>query len=123
MPYGNVWRFHRKLAHKVLNPEAVKQYHIVQENLVVLMCHAFLKYPEDFMAQVRLYVFILHIVSLSVTLITILGICRAAGRIVMAVTYGLPVQGADDRVSNMITLFSRYLSVYSISGKPKKLWR
>ncbi|KAF8457886.1 cytochrome P450 [Gautieria morchelliformis] len=39
------------------------------------MCHSFLKNPQDFIAHVRL----------------------TAGRIIMAVTYGLPVQAPDDK--------------------------
>ncbi|KAJ7127124.1 cytochrome P450 [Mycena epipterygia] len=74
LPYGNEWRAHRKLAHVALSQGAVKQYHVVQEDLAALLNKAILDKPEDFFSHVRL----------------------AAQRIVLTVTYGLSVEAADN---------------------------
>ncbi|KAF5370376.1 hypothetical protein D9758_006898 [Tetrapyrgos nigripes] len=74
LPYGTEWRAHRKLAHVALNQNAVKVYHSAQEDLAVLLSKALVDKPENFFSHVRL----------------------AAQRIVMTVTYGLPVETADN---------------------------
>ncbi|KAL0959324.1 hypothetical protein HGRIS_014585 [Hohenbuehelia grisea] len=73
LPYGTEWREQRKLAHMALNPTAVKKYHVVQEDLAALLCADILKTPDDFFSLVRL----------------------TAGRIILAVTYGLSPKTAD----------------------------
>ncbi|THH16796.1 hypothetical protein EW146_g3913 [Bondarzewia mesenterica] len=75
LPYGKEWREHRKLAHRALSAGAVKKYHIVQEDLAALLNKDFLEKPDEFFAHVRL----------------------TAGRIIMSITYGLPVSTADDK--------------------------
>ncbi|KAI0928027.1 hypothetical protein AcW2_004170 [Taiwanofungus camphoratus] len=73
LPYGDEWRAQRKLAHVVLNPAAVKTYHVVQEDVAALLSKQLLDTPAEFFHHVRL----------------------AAGRIVLSVTYGLSVDAAD----------------------------
>ncbi|OJA16744.1 hypothetical protein AZE42_09320 [Rhizopogon vesiculosus] len=72
--YGPTWREHRKLARVALSPDAVKKYHKVQEDIVAMYVDTLLEHPVDFGSQLRL----------------------TAGRIIMSVSYGLPVQTPDD---------------------------
>lgn len=72
--YGEDWRIHRKLQHSALGPAAVKQYQSVQEDLIALMAKQFLDEPDSFIDHVRL----------------------CAARIVLATTYGLSPNKADD---------------------------
>ncbi|KAJ7146035.1 cytochrome P450 [Mycena epipterygia] len=74
LPYGNEWRTQRKLAHLALSPTAVKKYHIVQEDLAVLLCTNLLSTPKEFFNHVRLI----------------------SSRIILSITYGLSVDAADD---------------------------
>ncbi|KAH7907412.1 cytochrome P450, partial [Hygrophoropsis aurantiaca] len=74
LQYGAAWRAQRKLAHIALSPEAVKKYHTVQENIAAMYVNSLIEKPEDFASQLRL----------------------TGGRVVMSVTYGLPVQTPDD---------------------------
>ncbi|KAJ7618383.1 cytochrome P450 [Roridomyces roridus] len=64
----------RKLAHTALGPNAVKRYHTIQEDLAVLLCKSMLEKPLDFFGHVRLI----------------------SSRIVLAITYGLSVDQADN---------------------------
>ncbi|KJA28899.1 hypothetical protein HYPSUDRAFT_33334 [Hypholoma sublateritium FD-334 SS-4] len=71
--YGAQWRAHRKFAHQVLSPTSVKQYHVLQEDLAVLLCSDILNQPEELFSSSRLF----------------------ASRVVITVTYGLNVRTAD----------------------------
>ncbi|KAG5729746.1 O-methylsterigmatocystin oxidoreductase [Termitomyces sp. T112] len=73
LPYGKKWRELRKMAHAALSLSATKKYHTTQEDLSALLNLALLNDPADFFSHVRL----------------------AAGRIVLAVTYGLSAEIAD----------------------------
>ncbi|KAL5536470.1 hypothetical protein ACEPAF_292 [Sanghuangporus sanghuang] len=75
LPYGEEWRSHRKLAHIALSPSSVKVYHRIQENLAIMLCNDLLRTPNDFFSLVRL----------------------TAGRIIVSVTYGLPVGSSEDK--------------------------
>ncbi|KAF8643331.1 hypothetical protein AX16_009060 [Volvariella volvacea WC 439] len=74
LQWGPTLKQHRKLTHITLSPEAVKKYHIVQEDIVTMYLKSLIDTPSDFVSQLRL----------------------TAGRIIMSVTYGLPVQTPDD---------------------------
>jgi len=89
LQYGPTWRQHRKLTHLTLNQEAVKEYHDVQEDIIALFLNSLVERPQDFISHLRL----------------------TAGRIIMSVTYGLPVETSDDlyitdaeRTMEMITM-------------------
>ncbi|KAI0635409.1 cytochrome P450 [Trametes polyzona] len=73
MSYTDEWKAHRRLAHVALSPNAVKRYHVVQEDLAALLSQAFVDNPEDFFSQVRL----------------------TAARLILSLTYGLSVETAD----------------------------
>ncbi|EMD35959.1 hypothetical protein CERSUDRAFT_115906 [Gelatoporia subvermispora B] len=68
LPYGEEWRAHRKLAHMALSSTAIKQYHSMQEDIAATLAKDLLDSPEDFFASVRMN----------------------AGRVVIAITYGIP---------------------------------
>ncbi|KAG1849428.1 cytochrome P450 [Suillus subalutaceus] len=74
LQYGTTWRAHRKLSRMALSPDAVKKYHRVQEDIIAMYVDSLLEHPMDFASQLRL----------------------TAGRIIMTVSYGLPVQTPDD---------------------------
>ncbi|KAF9058453.1 cytochrome P450 [Rhodocollybia butyracea] len=73
LPYNYQWRLQRKLAKKALSSLEVKKYHTTQTQLAALMCHSFITDPLHFRDHVRL----------------------AAGRIIMSITYGIPVSDAQ----------------------------
>ncbi|KAL5529811.1 hypothetical protein ACEPAG_5798 [Sanghuangporus baumii] len=75
LPCGEEWRSHRKLAHIALSPSSVKAYHQTQENLAIILCNDLLRTPNEFFSLVRL----------------------AAGRIIVSITYGLPVGSTEDK--------------------------
>ncbi|EIM81797.1 cytochrome P450 [Stereum hirsutum FP-91666 SS1] len=74
LPYGREWREQRRLAHVGLNATVVKKYHTTQEDLASIMLLDMLNTPEKFFDHVRLY----------------------AERIILSVTYGLPIDVADN---------------------------
>ncbi|KAF5388377.1 hypothetical protein D9615_000792 [Tricholomella constricta] len=78
-PYGDGWREQRKVAHTALSLTAVKQYHKLQEDLAMSLCESIIQNPADFFSQVRL----------------------TAGRIIIAVTYGINVTSAEDKYITM----------------------
>jgi cytochrome P450 len=67
--YCAAWKDQRKLCHLALNPGAIKGYSNLQAEAVVLFLDSLVENPSDFMSQLRL----------------------AAGRIVLSMTYGVPV--------------------------------
>lgn len=73
-PYGSVWKLHRRLAHSALSPEAVKRYHLLQEDAAAILNRSLCETRASVCDKIRL----------------------AAGRIILSVTYGLPVQSYDD---------------------------
>ncbi|KAF9556698.1 cytochrome P450 [Agrocybe pediades] len=73
LPYGPEFRKQRKLCHHGLNPAAVKKYHTVQITAVSSYVAGILANPETFISELRL----------------------TAGRIVLSVTYGFPVDMDD----------------------------
>ncbi|KAG9311158.1 cytochrome P450 [Chiua virens] len=75
MRYGEEWRRHRKLTHMALNSEAVKKYDSIGD-IAAKYVASLLDNPDDFERDLR------------VTL----------GRVIMAVTYGIPVDTPDDLV-------------------------
>ncbi|KAI6045314.1 cytochrome P450 [Pisolithus marmoratus] len=74
LQYGDPsWRKQRKIAHLALSPEAVRTYDLVGDN-VAKYVDSLLDKPDEFAPQLRL----------------------ATGRIILSVTYGLPVDTPDD---------------------------
>ncbi|EMD36320.1 hypothetical protein CERSUDRAFT_52252 [Gelatoporia subvermispora B] len=67
LPYGPEWRAHRKLARMALGPTQLKEYAILQEDIAASLAEALLDTPHDFFSLVRI----------------------GAGRMVIAVTYGI----------------------------------
>ncbi|TFK80436.1 cytochrome P450 [Polyporus arcularius HHB13444] len=74
LPYGEEWRVQRKLVHGSLGPSSVKQYHKIQEDLAGLLAKQLLDDPVGFFDHVRL----------------------TASRLILAITYGLDVESADN---------------------------
>lgn len=73
--YGDPsWRRQRKAAHLALSPEAVRNYSDLISDNVAKYVDSLLDKPDDFAPQLHL----------------------ATGRIIMSVTYGLPVDTPDD---------------------------
>ncbi|KAF4621149.1 hypothetical protein D9613_000281 [Agrocybe pediades] len=73
LPYGPEFRKQRKLCHHGLSPAAVKKYHTIQSTAVSSYVAGILANPETFISELRL----------------------TAGRIVLSVTYGFPVEMDD----------------------------
>ncbi|TDL19969.1 cytochrome P450 [Rickenella mellea] len=71
---GPMWQRQRKIAHSHLSPDAVKKYYSVQEDIISLYLNSLIENPENFDSELRL----------------------TAGRVIMSVTYGLPVHTSDD---------------------------
>lgn len=71
------FRQHRKLTHTALGNGPIKRYHGIQERTALQLVSALLQQPADFQDLFRL----------------------SAGRIIMAVTYGIEVDSPDNAVS------------------------
>ncbi|KAF8958419.1 cytochrome P450 [Flammula alnicola] len=78
-PYGEEWREQRKIAHVALSHGAVKKYCKLQEHLALSLCDDIIEKPLDFASSVRL----------------------TAGRIIVAVTYGINVESAQSEFITM----------------------
>ncbi|OCH86637.1 cytochrome P450 [Obba rivulosa] len=78
LPYGAEWRAHRKLAHVALNPTQVKEYQVLQEDIAAWLAKGLLETPEDFVDVVRI----------------------SAGRLIIAVTYGIPASPTQTEASS-----------------------
>ncbi|PBK63903.1 cytochrome P450 [Armillaria solidipes] len=74
LPYGPIFKQHRKLCHMSLSSESVKQYHNIQEDATAMYLSSILDTPSSFVKQLRL----------------------TAGRIIMSVTYGISLQTPED---------------------------
>ncbi|KAG2141130.1 cytochrome P450 [Suillus bovinus] len=68
--YCAAWKHQRKFAHLALSAGAIKEYSKLQSEAVVLFLDSLVETPSDFISQLRL----------------------AAGRIVLSMTYGVPVK-------------------------------
>lgn len=95
MPYGPEWRACRKLAHAALSPSAASKYTTVQEDVAAMLALEILSAPERFFDYVRMCVCFYS--AKFFQLIRFI-LYRAAGRIVLTVTYGLSIQTADSEV-------------------------
>ncbi|KAG2125496.1 cytochrome P450 [Suillus clintonianus] len=71
--YCTAWKDQRKLAHLALNAGAVQGYNNLQAEAVVLFLDSLVDSPSDFISQLRL----------------------ATGRIVLSMTYGVPVKSPE----------------------------
>ncbi|TDL26384.1 cytochrome P450 [Rickenella mellea] len=71
---GSAWQKQRKVAHSHLGPAAIKKYYRVQEDIIALYINSVIEKPETFDTELRL----------------------TAGRVIMSITYGLPVHTSDD---------------------------
>ncbi|OCH91968.1 cytochrome P450 [Obba rivulosa] len=92
--YGEEWRAQRKLAHVALGLAAVKDYVIMQEDIAAGLARDLLKTREDFHALIRL----------------------AAGRTVLAVTYGIWPDTAEDEFIILAEEVNRVCQKAAIPG-------
>ncbi|EMD36023.1 hypothetical protein CERSUDRAFT_138759 [Gelatoporia subvermispora B] len=95
LPYADEWRAHRKLAHAALNPAQVKQYHTMQEDLATSLAQCLIESPEDFFEHVRMI----------------------SGRIIIAVTYGIPASQAQTECTLIGERFLEIAGKAAIPGK------
>ncbi|EMD35960.1 hypothetical protein CERSUDRAFT_115908 [Gelatoporia subvermispora B] len=93
LPYGEEWRAQRKLAHMALSSTAIKQYCSMQEDIAAILAKDLLDSPDDFFASVRM----------------------SAGRVVIAVTYGIP---SGEIQTECINLGERALEIGSKAVAP-----
>lgn len=95
MPYGEEWRDSRKLINMALSQSAIKKYHAVQEDIAALLNKDLLEKPNDFISHLRLYgSCVLYLVFILAKKL----FNRAAGRVVLSVTYGLFAENSQDQV-------------------------
>ncbi|KAJ7056385.1 cytochrome P450 [Mycena amicta] len=74
IPFGNLWKLHRKLARVALSPEALRGYDSTLMDISATLKHSLAESPADFNNSVRL----------------------AAGRVIMSTMYGISVDSAED---------------------------
>ncbi|KAL3447832.1 cytochrome P450 [Aspergillus insuetus] len=55
LPYGDVWRHHRRLTHNVVGSQAVRAYRPVQDNEIKIMLQDLLQRPEHFVKAIERY--------------------------------------------------------------------
>ncbi|KAF7432586.1 hypothetical protein PC9H_004528 [Pleurotus ostreatus] len=94
LPCDDVWKLHRKLARTALSPDAIKKYHIVQEDIAALLNKSLCDDPDDFRQTFRL----------------------AAGRIILSVTYGIHAQSYDDDYIRMAEQALEFITKSMIPG-------
>ncbi|KAJ3807552.1 cytochrome P450 [Lentinula aff. lateritia] len=93
LQHNDTWRLQRKLAKTALNNDAVKEYEDTQTEVAALMCLSLLTDPKHFREHIRL----------------------AAGRIIISITYGLPVSDAQHR---LITEMDKIVPMLSDATMP-----
>ncbi|KAJ3927488.1 MAG: cytochrome P450 [Lentinula lateritia] len=93
LQHNDTWRLQRKLAKTALNNDAVKEYEDTQAEVAALMCLSLLTDPTHFREHIRL----------------------AAGRIIISITYGLPVSDAQHR---LITEMDKVVPMLSDATMP-----
>ena len=55
MPYGEEWRYHRKICHQIVHKAVVKDYHSIMLQKVHIMLDGLLKSPEEFERHYKMY--------------------------------------------------------------------
>ncbi|OCH86922.1 cytochrome P450 [Obba rivulosa] len=93
LPYAEEWRAHRKLLRMVLSSAQVKQYHGMQEDVAASLCKGLLEKPNDFFPLLRM----------------------SAGRIIIAITYGIP---ASDAQTEYIMNGERSAGIFAKAAAP-----
>ncbi|KAJ4480284.1 cytochrome P450 [Lentinula aciculospora] len=93
LQYNDTWRLQRKLSKTALSSDAVKDYQDIQARVAAQMCISFLTDPTHFRDHIRL----------------------AAGRIIVSITYGLPVADAQDE---LITEIEKIVAMLSQAAMP-----
>jgi hypothetical protein len=56
MPYGNLWRTHRRLIHRFFNPSVADQFDDKIYKAVIAFLHLLSESPECFLKHAHLYV-------------------------------------------------------------------
>lgn len=110
----------RKLAHGALSPSAVRQYHVMQEDLAAVFAKDMLDDPENYRQSLRLYV---KLASLPVPEFD--WFFRTSSRFILSVTYGLSLKVADEEVHPTACLYRTFvltLRWFSTLIKQRKRW-
>ncbi|KAJ5094793.1 hypothetical protein N7456_010654 [Penicillium angulare] len=55
LPYGDMWRHHRRLMHNVVGSQAVRSHRPIQDNEIKILVGDLLKRPEDFVMAIERY--------------------------------------------------------------------
>ncbi|KAF9006294.1 cytochrome P450 [Hymenopellis radicata] len=89
LPYGPTFKEQRKLCHIALNPNATRKHDRRQEDAVAMFLKSLIDAPDNFMKELKL----------------------TGSRIIMTVTYGIPLQAPDDvyitRAEEVVALVSK----------------
>ncbi|KAF4601638.1 hypothetical protein EYR40_004837 [Pleurotus pulmonarius] len=94
LPCDDVWKLHRKLARTALNPDAIKKYHVVQEDIAALLNKSLCDDPNDFRESFRL----------------------SAGRIILSVAYGIHAESYDDDYISMAEEAMEFITKSMVPG-------
>lgn len=82
LPYGPIWRSHRKLALSAFSPMAVPRYHQIQTDLTMLLLKELMDTPLNFFEHIR----------------------RFSGRVITVITYGIDLDKVDSTVSGLFSI-------------------
>ncbi|KAL4256021.1 cytochrome P450 monooxygenase [Pleurotus pulmonarius] len=82
------WKLQRKLARTAMSPDAVKQYHPLLEDIAALLSESLRETPEAFGVHIRL----------------------AVSRVVLSVTYGIPVATVDNEYVVLVEEAAKVIS-------------
>ncbi|KAF7331139.1 hypothetical protein MSAN_02443500 [Mycena sanguinolenta] len=94
MKYGDRWRSHRKLFHGVFNAGAVEQFQLQELAATHELLRRLLRGPTDIMEDFR----------------------NLAGTIIMNITYGIDIHGADDKYIRIAKEAVESISIASMPG-------
>ncbi|KAE8313537.1 cytochrome P450 [Aspergillus transmontanensis] len=83
LPYGDIWRHHRRLTHNVIGSQAVRAHRPIQDNEIKVMLQDLLQQPENFVKAIERY---------SVSVVSCVG-------------FGRRVDKMDDIVAQMALTF------------------
>ncbi|THH08956.1 hypothetical protein EW145_g2353 [Phellinidium pouzarii] len=101
MPYGNIWRKHRRLFVSMFGPSDAHIFNPVQEHASTRLLERLLKKPEDFRDHIRL-------------LFTIASSSHSGQSILMS-AYGLDVDSCDN---HYITVAEEVMSIVADAARP-----
>jgi len=98
MPYGNLWRTHRRLFHRFFNPSTATQFDDKIHRAINIFLHRLSESPERFLNHIRLCVCPHPILASSQAhYLCAFQLGSLTGSLVLSIAYGVEVKSESDR--------------------------